>query len=249
MITLKSKFKEKAPSVGVLASLGSVEAVELLSHSGPDYIWIDAEHSAIGVREVQSMLQAIGGRCNTVVRVPCNDEAWIKKVLDAGCDGIIVPQINSAEEAQKAVQLCYYPPRGRRSVGATRAQAYGYKSSEYFNSAYDKTAVILQVEHIDGVNAIDEIIAVCGIDVIFIGPIDLSASLGVMGQVGHPEVEAAIDKVRSACRRLNMPTGIYCRDAESVSKAKSAGDVMIAYGSDAGFLRGAVVQALASARS
>jgi 2-dehydro-3-deoxyglucarate aldolase/4-hydroxy-2-oxoheptanedioate aldolase len=143
MSTFKGKLGDESPLIGVIASLGSVESVELLSHAGLDFIWIDAEHSAIGVPEIQAMVQAVAGRCATVVRVPSNEEAWIKKVLDTGCDGIIVPQVNSAEAARRAVQSCYYPPKGRRSVGATRAQTYGFKSAEYFNSANELVSVIL----------------------------------------------------------------------------------------------------------
>lgn len=245
MITFKEKLRGKTPLLGVLANLGSAESVELLSHLGLDYIWIDAEHSAIGVSEVQSMIRAVAGRCATVVRVPSHDEAWIKKVLDAGCDGIVVPQVNSADEARRIIQNCYYPPIGRRSVGGTRAQTYGLTGSEYFAHANESIGIILQVEHIDGVQSIEEILDVAGIDTIFIGPIDLSASLGVMGQLSHPTLVEAIQVVRDACARRKIPTGIYARDAEAVKSAITAGTTMIAFGTESGYLRTAVVGALA----
>jgi 2-dehydro-3-deoxyglucarate aldolase/4-hydroxy-2-oxoheptanedioate aldolase len=248
MTNFKEKLKGKSPLIGILASLGSVEVVELLSHVGADFIWIDAEHSAIGVTEVQAMVQAIAGRTHTVVRVPANDEAWIKKVLDTGADGIVVPQVNSAEEARKVVQYCYYPPKGRRSVGATRAQTYGLSSPEYFAKANDSVSVIVQVEHIEGVGAIEEILDVEGLDTIFIGPIDLSASLGVMGQLTHPTVKDAIAKVQVACKQRGMPTGFYARDVEAVKYAISAEMTMIAFGSDTGYLRNGVLQALAAVK-
>jgi 2-keto-3-deoxy-L-rhamnonate aldolase RhmA len=246
MQTFKEKLRGPSPLIGVLACLGSVEAVELLSHSGLDFIWIDAEHSAIGVPEIQRMIQAVAGRCPAVVRVPSNDEAWIKKVLDTGCDGIVVPQVNTAEAARRAVQCSFYPPKGRRSVGATRAQTYGFKSSEYFAQANDSVSVIVQVEHIEGVNAVEEILDVEGIDTIFIGPIDLSASLGVMGQLSHPSVQEAINRVQVACKQRGIPTGFYARDVNSVKTAISSGVTMIAFGTDTGYLRNGVIQALES---
>lgn len=220
--------------------------MELLSHAGVDFIWIDAEHSAIDTCEIQNMVRAAGSRCPAIVRVPSHDEAWIKRVLDTGCDGIVVPQVNSADEARRVLQYCYYPPRGRRSVGGTRAQAYGFGGMEYVRTANDSVAVILQVEHVDGVAAIDEIAAVEGIDAIFVGPIDLSASLGRVGELDHPEVREAVDSVFDCCRRRGVPTGIYARDADAVKAACAAGATMIAFGTDGGFLRGAVSGALQS---
>lgn len=248
MKTFKERLRDPSPLIGILANLGSIESVELLSQVGLDYIWIDAEHSAIGVREVQSMVQAVAGRCYTVVRVPSHEEAWIKKVLDIGCDGIILPQVNSAEEARHIVQHCYYPPRGRRSVGGTRAQGYGLRSAEYFNNANDSIGVIAQVEHIDGVGAIESILDVDGIDTIFIGPIDLSASLGVMGQLAHPKVTGAIQTVQEACRRRGVPVGFYAKDAEMVKNAIASGVNMVAFGTDAGYLRAGVLQALSAVK-
>lgn len=249
MSSFKQKLKGNSALLGVLATLGSVESVELLSHLGLDFIWIDAEHSAIGTQEIQAMLRAISGRCSSVVRVPSHDEAWIKKTLDTGCDAIVVPQVNSAEQARRVLQYCYYPPQGRRSVGASRAQTYGLKSSEYFSSANQSIGTILQVEHIEGVAAIEEILEVEGIDSIFIGPIDLSASLGLMGQLDHPAVLDAIHKVQQACRSRSMPCGIYARDAAGVRTALATGAKMIAFGSDTGHLRVAVTQALAGIRT
>ena len=133
---------------------------------------------------------------------------------------------------RRIVALSKYPPLGERSVGIGRAQGYGLRFAEYLEVANEQTTVVVQIEHRDGVANVDEIVATPGIDVVFVGPYDLSNSMGLVGQVNHPDVRAAIDKVRVACARMNLPTGIFCGTTEQASTEIKAGVRLVAVGAD-----------------
>jgi len=179
--------------LGTMLTLPSPEVAEMIAVCGYDWLFMDGEHGNLSTLDWQRMLQAVAGRSAAIIRVAAKTESDIKKVLDIGADGIIAPQVNSADEACHVVACCKYPPRGIRGVGLARAQGYGRNFAEYMDSANDRIAVIIQAEHIDAVNNIDDIVKVDGIDAVFIGPYDLSASMGRMGEVDHPEVVEAID--------------------------------------------------------
>ncbi|MFM8724460.1 MAG: HpcH/HpaI aldolase family protein, partial [Planctomycetaceae bacterium] len=148
---------------------------------------MDCEHGTIETRDIQNILQAVGHRTACIVRVPDCSEGTIKRVLDAGAQGIIVPQVNSAAMAQEVVRCARYAPLGGRGVGIGRAQGYGARFSEYVSTANDEVVVIVQAEHRDAVGCIENIVAVPGIDCILLGPYDLSASFNRMGQIHDPE--------------------------------------------------------------
>ena len=202
--------------LGTMLTLPSPEVAEMIAACGYDWLFLDGEHGNLSTLEWQRMLQAIGGRSAAIIRVAAKTERDIKKVLDIGADGIIAPQVNSADEARHVVACCKYPPRGIRGVGLARAQGYGRDFAEYMESANDRIAVVIQAEHVDAVENIDEIVEVEGIDSVFIGPYDLSASMGRMGEVDHPDVVAAIEKVGDACRRKGIALGYFGTTAESV---------------------------------
>jgi 2-dehydro-3-deoxyglucarate aldolase/4-hydroxy-2-oxoheptanedioate aldolase len=143
---------------------------------------------------------------------------WIKRVLDLGCDGILVPMVNSGEAAAAAVGSALYPPAGRRSVGVGRAHKYGARFKEYVGGANKKLIIMLQVEHINAVNNIDAILSTPGLTAIFIGPYDLSASMGLAGQVTHPDVAAAIAKVKDKCNKAAVPWGIFSMTPEGLEE-------------------------------
>lgn len=195
--------------IGTIYSAGAPQVAEMIALTGFDWVMIDMEHSALSLSETQIALQALGDRILKIVRVPGNDEIWIKRVLDTGCDGIIVPMVNSAAEAERIMNAARYPLTGRRSVGVARAHNYGAKFNEYVSDANDDIIIMPQIEHIEGVRNIDSILEVRGIDAIFIGPYDLSASMGLTGQVNHPEVRSAIDLIRKKCREAGLPYAIF----------------------------------------
>lgn len=244
----KQKLKQKQPLIGTVQELASAEVTEILADAGFDWIWMDMEHSAIDVPCMQRMLQAGQHLCTCIVRSPSHDEVWIKKILDAGADGIILPLVNSAEEAEKIIQFCKYPPKGRRSVGLARAHGYGMNFQKYINDANQTISIILQIEHIDAVNNIEAIVKVPGIDALIIGPYDLSGSMGKIGQTNDPEVQEQIEKVRQTCLNANMPMGIFTANPEEVKTLIKKGYCLIAVGIDTMLMGKAVKEAIGISR-
>ena len=230
--SFKKKLGEKDLLLGTILTLPSPEIVEIVCQAGIDWLFIDLEHSVLSFREAQRMLQVAGPEIPGLIRVPSHDDVWIKKALDIGAAGIIVPQVNTAADAKRAVQFCKYPPEGSRSVGIARAQGYGDKFQDYVASANQDITVIVQVEHIDAVANIEKILAVPGIDGLFVGPYDLSASMGKTGLTGDPDVQAAIAKVKKAATRANLPLGIFGPTAETVQPYIQDGYTLIAVGID-----------------
>ena len=234
--SFRFRLKCKEMLLGSLLTLPSPEVAEILAMTGLDWLFLDLEHSTMGAGEAQSVLQAVAGRVDCLLRLPLNDEIWIKKALDTGAAGIIIPQVNTAEEARRAVQLSRYPPQGSRSVGLARAHGYGTKFQEYLDRANEEVVVVIQAEHILAVQNIEALAAVEGVDAVLVGPYDLSASMGLMGQVDHPEVQAAIGHVRRTCQEKGMPLGIFATTTQRASQYLSQGFNLLAVGSDALFL-------------
>ena len=221
---------------GTMLTLPSPEIAELVAKCGFDWLFMDGEHSTLSTLDWQRMIQAVGGRCANLIRVPVNSEREIKKALDIGADGIIAPKVNTAEEARQIVSWCKYPPEGERGVGLARAHGYGLDFADYIENANSDIAVVIQAEHIDAVNNIDSITDVNGIDCIFIGPYDLSASMGKMGDVDDPDVIAAIDTVAEVCKKKHIPLGYFGTSVDAVQPYIDKGYGLICAGVDAGFV-------------
>lgn len=247
-LSLKERLAHEAV-YGTILSLPSPEIAEVMALAGFDWLFIDLEHGAMGVLECQRMIQAVGDKAECLVRLPELTESAVKKVLDVGAGGIIVPKVNTAEEAQNAVAFSKYPPQGQRGVGATRAHGYGIHFKDYVDRANEDLMVVIQIEHIDGVRNIDSIVEVRGVDVIFIGPYDLSASMGLMGQLDHPEVLEAISKVEKVCADKGMYMGYFGMTPESVQPYIDKGYKLITCGTDAGFLVDGATKTLSGLRN
>jgi 2-dehydro-3-deoxyglucarate aldolase/4-hydroxy-2-oxoheptanedioate aldolase len=247
--SFKERLKKRDLLVGSLLSIGSSDVADILSRVGFDYLWLEMEHAPTSAAQVQQMIQAVGGRCPCIVRAPWNDHVWIKHILDTGCDGIVIPQIRSAAEAKAAIDACKYPPIGTRSVGVGRAQGYGMEMQDYVQHANERLVTILQIEHIDAVKALDSILDVPGFDAILIGPYDLSASMGLIEQVTHADVQNAIATIKKACAARNIPIGIFAPDAAFAKAHIADGCTLIAMGIDAIYLWKATKQALSEVRS
>jgi 2-dehydro-3-deoxyglucarate aldolase/4-hydroxy-2-oxoheptanedioate aldolase len=240
LTNLKQRLAQPDPLIGTLVTLPSPDVAEILSRAGFDYLWIETEHAPMDVLQAQALIQAVGGRCPCLVRIPDREEVWVKKALDTVCDGIVVPQIRSADEARRIVDWSRYPPEGRRSVGVSRAHGYGMAFQDYVSRANEEVAIVLQAEHTDAVRNIESIAAVEDIDAVLIGPFDLSGSLGVLGQTDHRAVLDAIQTVRDACQAAGMPVGIFATDAVMAQRYIDQGFTLIALSMDAFFLwRGA----------
>jgi len=234
--SFRQKLEHKELCIGTFVTLPCPEIAEICAEAGMDWILVDLEHTTLEVKDVQSFLQAINRKCACVVRVPSKEEATIKRVLDVGVDGIMVPHVNTVTETASLVQACLYPPEGKRSVGIARAQNYGLGFKEYLARANKEIVIIPQVEHVEGVACIDEIVRVPGVSGVFIGPYDLSGSMGMLGKVKSPEVQESIAKVRLSCSQANLPAGIFCPDVESAQSHIDQGFTFIALGMDTRFL-------------
>jgi len=195
--------------LGTIVTLSSPESSEIMSLSGFDWVMIDMEHSTLSISDVQHHIQALGNPVISIVRVPSNDDVWIKRVLDTGCDGIMIPMVKTSEEAEKAVRSARYPNVGSRSVGITRAHKYGLSFGDYVFKKSKEVRILIQIEHIEGVQNLDSIIRVEGISAIFIGPYDLSASMGLTGDVGNPKVQSVITSIKKICGEAGIPWGIF----------------------------------------
>lgn len=217
--------------LGIIVAIDSPEVVEMLADVGFDWLFLDGEHSPISPGNLQRlMLAAANTPC--VVRVPSHDEFWIKQALDGGAAGIIAPLVNDAAQARTVVGRAKYPPQGTRGVGTARALGYGYSIADYVARANDETAVIVQAEHRDALTNIDAIASTPGVDALFVGPFDLSLSMGKAGQVADPEVVAAISKIHTAGREHNLPLGIFGVSPEAVGGWMQTGFSLIACGVD-----------------
>lgn len=222
-----------------------------MAHAGFDWIAIDAEHAAIDLETTTSLIRAMAPYASVpLVRVPQNDLLWIRRVLDAGAGGVIVPMVNSGDDARRAVEAAKYPPTGVRGFGYCRANAHGESFAEYAAHANDEITVIAQVEHIESVNAVDTILDVAGIDGVFIGPYDLSGSMGITGQLDHPRMQEAKARVLAACRAHKKPAGLHIvRFApESLQQALADGFTFIALSLDVVLLQAGCRQMLTAAR-
>ncbi len=249
MSKFTARLKQRELLVGTMMSQASPEIAEMLSKCGFDWLFLDGEHGLGSITDWQRVLQAVAGRTACILRVPSCNDVDIKKALDIGVDGIIVPMINTAQQAKDAVAYSRYPPQGRRGLGPARAHGYGMTMADYVARANDEVALIVQAEHIDAVENIDSIAEVEGVDAIFIGPADLSASLGRIGQTDHPAVLEAIDAVAEACRQRRMPLGYFGATAEQVRPFIKSGHTLICAGSDAGFLIQGALQLANALRS
>jgi 2-keto-3-deoxy-L-rhamnonate aldolase RhmA len=242
---LKHKLAAGEVCLGATLTMNSATVAEILSHIGLDWLWFETEHSSLTDDNVLTMLQATNGTdLSTVVRVPWNDKTMIKRALDLGPDGIIIPLVNSAEEAEAAVKAIKYPPMGERGAGLGRAQCYGLHMAEYLQSANDEVMTIAMIEHVKAVENIESILAVPGIDSIMVGALDLSGSMGMLGNTADPQVEEAVQKVLAACKKANVPAGTIAVAPDDANRRIEQGFTNIIIGIDVLFLHGAATATL-----
>lgn len=232
---------------GTLVSLPSAEICEVLAEIGYDWLFIDTEHGAFNPQQAQGMLQA-AAPVPCVIRVPAGEPIWIKKALDIGAAGVIVPQVHTAEQASAIIRSCKYSPAGDRGVGIGRAHRYGLEFERYLKQANEETAVILQAESEQAINNIDAIAALAGVDAILIGPYDLSASLGKPGEIDDPIVQEAIEQVIAACKKNKIQLGYFGVTADAVMPYKEKGFTLLTVGVDAAFVIQSASQCLNNIR-
>jgi 2-dehydro-3-deoxyglucarate aldolase len=197
-------------SIGTWITLNHPSIAEILADAGFDWLCVDMEHSVTDYFEAQQLIAAIQSKGRQAfVRVGENNPLIIKRVLDAGADGIIVPSVNSRDEALKAVQSVKYPPHGKRGVGLARAQSYGFDFENYRDNKASRIKLIVQIEHIDAIRQLSQIIELEGIDGTFIGPYDLSGSLGKPGAYADDEVQKALEEYEAVARQYDKLIGYH----------------------------------------
>lgn len=229
----------KQTYLGSWLTLGNPSIAEIMADAGFDWLCVDLEHTSTDYKEAQLLIMAIQSKgLKAFVRVGGNDPLIIKRVLDAGADGIIVPSVNSALEAKNAVEAVRYPPMGKRGVGLARAQDYGFGFDSYRDHKTKEIKLIVQIEHISAIKELDAIIQTEGVDGTFIGPYDLSGSLGKPGQWEEPEVRDALKIYEVTARKYNKWMGFHVvqPDYNLVLEKISLGYNFIAFGFDAMFL-------------
>ena len=227
--------------------LGNTVSVEVMQLADFEWLVIDIEHTCIDLETTQNLITSIQANgIQALVRVSQNEEVIIKKVLDMGADGIIVPMVCSKEDAIQAVNFAKYPPFGKRGVGLYRASKYGTKFDEYKKWVNEELIVIAQIEHINAVNNIDEILQVEGIDGTIIGPYDLSGSMGYPGEFERDDVKEAVKKVLNKCKEYNIPSGFHVVDTnyEAIEEKIEQGCTFLAYGIDYLFMRDAAMDGM-----
>lgn len=233
----KAALKRGELQIGLWSSLCSPIVSEIIGQSGFDWILVDTEHSPNEPPDVLAQLQALkGGTATPIVRPAWNDPVLLKRLLDIGVQAVLVPFVQNAEEARKAVAACRYPPAGIRGITTSgRGSLYG-RVPDYLKRADGEICVLVQVETGEALSRIEEIAAVDGVHGVFIGPADLSASLGHIGNPGHPEVQAAIQDAVKRLTAIGKPAGILTPSEPDARRYIEWGYRFVAVGSDLGLM-------------
>ena len=248
-----NQFKQnlgRIQQIGLWSTLGSPALVELLAGCGYDWILIDTEHSPIELPNVIDHLRAISASgISAVVRPAWNDTVLVKRLLDQGAQSLLFPFIQNAAEAAAAVAATRFPPKGVRGVsGGSRSSQYG-QTANYFRDAEAQICVIVQIETVEALAEIEKIAAVPGVDGVFIGPADLAASMGHLGNAQHPDVQAAIDGGFSRLMAIGKPSGYLTTNEPEVMRRKTTGIDFIAVNTDVALIGKAASGLLERVRS
>ena len=222
------------PLIGVWSMLNSTNAVEGLAWSGFDWLLIDGEHSPVGLESILAQLQAIAPYpAVPIVRAPIGEPVVLKQLLDLGAQNILVPMVDSVAHAEAMVRAVRYPPHGVRGVGSALARSSRWsRIPDYLARAGDLVSLTVQIETAEGLAAAAEIAAVDGVDAVLVGPADLAASLGMLGQQNHPDVVAAVESVIEAGRTAGTPVGVNAFDPATADRYAAAGAAFVLVGAD-----------------
>jgi 4-hydroxy-2-oxoheptanedioate aldolase len=237
----KRALRQRRPQIGLWTSLASALSVEVVAGAGFDWLLLDMEHAPNELPMVQAQLQAAtGGTAHPIVRPPWNDMVVIKRLLDIGAQSLLIPYVQTAEEARNAVAYTRYPPHGVRGFATgPRANHFG-RITDYVQTYAEELCVLVQVETRQGLDNLEAIATVAGVDGVFIGPADLAAALGHAGELRHPQVQAAIEDAIRRLVAVGTPPGILFGDEQMARRYLELGCLFVAVGSDLNLLaRGA----------
>jgi 4-hydroxy-2-oxoheptanedioate aldolase len=253
---VKAKLRRGEPSLGAWLSLPSPQQARLLARLGFDWLVVDAEHSAYNptlMADIVASIADAGTACAPLVRVPYNSVEWFKWALDAGAWGVVVPMVNTAAEAQQAVSWAKYPPVGARSIGGVFGPlAFGANDfPSYSRIANDEIMVVLQIESVESIQNLDAILSTAGVDVAFVGPNDLHASLGLTpsSEGAEPEFIEALKQIKAGAQRHHIASGIFCSDGDAATQRVQEGFSMVNVTTDISSMIVGATQNLAYART
>jgi 4-hydroxy-2-oxoheptanedioate aldolase len=249
MANFRKRCIDREPLIGTFSAIPHPVAIEVAAQAGPDFLCIDWEHSQISRERIEDLIRAADvHRVPAIVRVPGHAPESIAAVLDAGAAGVLVPRISTAEQARAAVLATRYPPIGERGVGPGRAAGYGYRIPDYLSKANDELVLAIQVETSEGLANIAEIVAVVGVDVIFVGPGDLSVSIGALGPEGKNKLDEAIRHITRTALAANRAVGIFRPSTDDIADWWTTGISFFVLASDTMFLGAAIAEKTADAR-
>lgn len=237
LVDFRNRVRSGGFLVGTWILFLDPTATEALAGAGFDFLIADGEHGPIATTDLVTILVAARASGVPVLyRVGANEPVRIMHALDSGASGIVVPQIRSAADAERAAAWCRYPPEGLRGIAPRRVSDYGRRTAEYLAAANERVTCCIQIETREALDALDEILAVPGVDALLIGPNDFAAALGHTGDLGHPEVEAAIAEVRSRAAAAGVAVGIWTPSVEVARRRREEGFRFVTVGADYGFL-------------
>ena len=234
-IQLKDRLKNRKSIFAGWTSLGHPQVTEMLTRSGVDFLGIDIEHSTISQEQSQTIIAACqAGGVPCLPRVATHNPEAIKRLLDSGADGVIVPTVETPEQVEKLIEWVKYPPLGKRGFGIARAQGYGHDFKEYTTQWNDSSSLIIQIESISAVENIEKLLQFEEVDGAMVGPYDISGSLGIPGQIADQKVKDAGQLVKDACRKYGKACGTQDIDptSESVQEAMDSGYTFVVLASD-----------------
>ena len=249
--SLKQQLRGGRPAIGCWIELMSPLVAEVVAQAGYDCVVIDLEHGPGSIWEAVQIMQALQGKdCAPLIRVPDSGEAGLKQALDAGAQGCMVPSVSSLEQAREIVAACHFAPKGHRGMATSviRASGYGTRESGYLERAAEDTLVICQIETPEAVSEVEAIADLDGVDMLFLGPNDLAARLGHPGELDHPEVSAAAERVETAARATGKLLGAIPTPARSTAALKAAGYHLIMVDADTLLLRESAGRSVAAFR-
>ncbi|MFN8008792.1 MAG: aldolase/citrate lyase family protein [Terriglobia bacterium] len=245
---VRERIRSGKPTIGCFMGLGSPNVAELLAHAGFDWLVIETEHNGLDSAEVEHMLMAVNTTPTIpLVRIPSAQQTFIQRALDLGGMGIVVPMVRTAQEARQIVAATRYPPQGTRSFGGLRASHYTFDNEDYFNRANDQIIIMLIIETKEAAENLEEIAAVPGVDILFLGTMDLCLSLGLNPlRQPYPEISAILQKALEIRQRTGVTVGIGVTTPEQVRQRQAEGHHCLIYSGDYQMLAGAAQSGLAA---
>jgi 2-keto-3-deoxy-L-rhamnonate aldolase RhmA len=244
---LLKRLSDDKAAVASFVTIPDSFVAEVMGKSGVDAVIIDTEHSAMSASQLQTVLTALyPSDAAVIVRVPENDDVWIKQALDLGAEGVLVPGISSARDCARAVASAFYPPKGRRGFGPRRASRLHGERADYLRRANDQIAVIAMIESVCAQSDLEAIVTVAGLSAIFVGAADLAVSMGYLHDLGNDAVQQEISRITEVCTRHRVPFGVFTATEKTAAEWIDRGAQIVTLGSDLQYLDAGIARTAAA---